>query len=138
MADIENEATLPAEFEFKSAIELRLLEQIVAHIAGLETRAIDRKSGNPDIPANKINFNLTKAQGTDVNTLYSVYRKALNKEVDSLFVAFVYKNNIFSEKPGIDAQGWTKRAAKVPKSDHHEQQPQVSYSIQCAQSRVHC
>lgn len=101
-ADIENEATTTAEFEYKSAIELRLLEQIVAHIAGLETSAIDRKSGNPDIPANAIYFKLTKTQEADVHTLYSVYRKALAKELDSFFVAFVYKNNIFPENAGTD------------------------------------
>jgi len=104
MADIENDAMITAEFEYKSAIELRLLEQIVAHIAGMETRAIDQKSGNPEIPANKIYFKLTKAQEADISTLYSVYRKALAKEIYSLFVAFVYKNNIFPESKGTDYQ----------------------------------
>jgi hypothetical protein len=102
MAEIENDVTTRAEFKFKSEFELRLIEQIVTLVAGADTKAIDRKSGNPNIPADTIYFTVTKAQEADISTLYSVYRKALSKELDSVFVAFVYTNSIFPDNPGTD------------------------------------
>lgn len=44
-------------------------------------------------------FELTKSQYIEFSYLYEIYRKALSKEFDREFNAFIIKNNIFGSSP---------------------------------------
>lgn len=79
------------DFPYRSDIEKRLLYQIIC--ATLNQPSVDayRQRGK-----RAMRVDMTKAQKMEVDISFSIYRKALSKEIERCWKAFIYANNIFS------------------------------------------
>lgn len=75
---------------FKNRFEKRLIIQIISKVTNIKTiRAYAEK--------NQINLKVNKADFAEILVMFSVYRKALEKEFQNIYIAFVCKQNIFSD-----------------------------------------
>lgn len=73
--------------KFKGSFEKRLLIQIIRKIRNRETMGCFNK--------NRLYFNSTKMEHVEILTLFSVYKNALSREFEDLFVAFIHQQDIF-------------------------------------------
>lgn len=73
--------------KFKGVFEKRLLTQIIGKIRNRKTLGHFNKC--------KLYFDATKMEYAEILTLFSVYKKALSREFEDLFVAFVHQQSIF-------------------------------------------
>lgn len=93
MADLESQE-LEAEwheFTFKTPLERKLLIQVAVSVAGREMQVARLPKWR-----NRLAFQITRAQNAEISVAFSVYRVALEKEVDALFSAFAHVNEIFA------------------------------------------
>lgn len=90
--------------KFKGAFEKRLLTQIIGKI-------INRKTFGC-INRGKLHFYATKMEHVEILTLFSVYKNALSREFEDLFVAFIHQQDIFP--PQKDDQAGTNDRPKTP------------------------
>ena len=81
--------------KFKGTFEKRLLTQIIGKVRNRNTLGYFNKC--------KLHFNATKMEYAEILTLFSVYKNALSREFEDLFVAFIYQQNILPTKKD-DAQ----------------------------------
>lgn len=90
--------------KFKGSFEKRLLIQIIRKIRNRETMGCFNK--------NRLYFNSTKMEHVEILTLFSVYKNALSREFEDLFVAFIHQQDIFP--PQKDDQAGTNDRSKTP------------------------
>lgn len=101
--DDEHEETFI--IKFKGVFEKKLLNQIIGKVRNRETQGFYYKG--------KLHFNVTKLEYAEILTLFSVYKNALSREFDNLFLAFIHKQKIFPNKDSDN---------QVKKSDRTETQ----------------
>ena len=80
--------------KFKGGFEKRLLLQIVGKVRGRETMGYFDKG--------RLYFISTKMERVEILTLFSVYKKALSREFEDLFLAFIYQQDIFPPQKDDD------------------------------------
>ena len=91
-ADIVDELPDYVEFPFNNTLEKRLVIQIIARL----TNYHDIQTYRIRSHRKKVAIKLTKRQGEVALIEYRIYRKALAKELERCFHAFVQVNKIFS------------------------------------------
>lgn len=78
------------DFPYRSDIEKRLLYQIICATLNQPSTATYRRPGK-----RALRVDMTKAQKMEVDLAFSIYKKALKKEIERCWKAFIYANNIF-------------------------------------------
>lgn len=93
---LETENVLDYDFSYSSAMEKRLLIQIIASF-GFD-------SYTPYRSVKKLCIECTRAQGAEIGLQFDVYRKALKEEIEMTYDAFIHAQNIFPENDGDDEE----------------------------------
>lgn len=74
---------------YKNSVEKRLLMQIIYKVIG---------GGNYYSDSRHLEIDCTELEAAEISMLFNLYRKALQKEFDSLMTAFMNKNDIFPDE----------------------------------------
>jgi hypothetical protein len=94
--DLLSEETDVIKFDVSDEYERKLLVQIVCQVVGVgKITCWSRNPYSGRTAKNHMWFELTKVQSKEVTTLYTHYRKDLQKGLMKFFKAFVQANKIF-------------------------------------------
>lgn len=88
-ADIDIELTDEYSFCYKTEMESRLLRQIYGAVVGSETMMYWRVKGK-----RKLIFEVTESQADEIRSLFAIYKKPLEKELDKCYKAFLFLNDL--------------------------------------------
>ena len=89
--DTESQEIVEAEFRHKNKYEERLLHQIASMV--MDSMKVCAYSSK--LKPKSVWYKMTKAQHTETDLYYSVYKREVKEEMDITFAAFVQRNSIF-------------------------------------------
>ena len=84
-----------AKFPYRTVFEKDLLFQVTFKVTGDSTLTYVTEKNN-------MSLKLTESEQIEVKRLYAIYRKALKKEFETTFQAFIHKHWIFPKTPSDD------------------------------------
>lgn len=101
------------EFRFGDKWEYDLLIQVIYLV--LQTQTIFYREERRN--SKKFCIKATKARKLEIDLAYNLYREALKKEQQRLFVAFIHKNRIFGPGADKDDTDVSSKQSEMPKED---------------------
>ncbi len=98
LADLERGASIsPCVFEFETDWEKRLLGQVLYRVMGDDRKAYFTHRAGERTPY--LCADLDPSERAEVELMYGIYRRQLEREFERLFAAFLGKHDLFVASP---------------------------------------